>query len=58
MCRLLDMRASSSDDDHIVVPYTVAGRWGLLSKPNHAALRFRNPVYRSLREAMMSYFDE
>ena len=52
------MRASSSDDDHIVVPYTVAGRWGFLSKPNHAALRFRNPVYRSLREAMMSYFDE
>ena len=55
---LLDMRASSHDDDHIVAPFKVNGRWGCLSKPNHAALRFRNGVYRSIRELMMSYFDE
>ena len=55
---LMDMRASSHDDDHIVTPFQVNGRWGCLSKPNHAALRFRNAVYRSIRELMMSYFDE
>lgn len=36
---LLDLRASSSDDDHIVTPYMLDGRWGCLSKSNHAALR-------------------
>jgi hypothetical protein len=41
---LLDMRASSQDDDHIVVPFVKNGRWGCISKPNHAALRFRNGV--------------
>ena len=55
---LLDMRASSADDDHIVTPFKVNGRWGCLSKPNHAALRFRNGVYKTIRELMMSYFDE
>eukprot|EP00035_Acanthoeca_spectabilis_P027955 m.468580 g.468580 ORF g.468580 m.468580 type:complete len:758 (-) comp27577_c0_seq1:70-2343(-) len=55
---LLDMRASSSDDDHIVTPYCIEGRWGCLSKTNHAAIRFRNPVYKTLRELLMSYFDE
>lgn len=55
---LMDMRASSHDDDHVVTPFQVNGRWGCLSKPNHAALRFRNAVYRSIRELMMSYFDE
>eukprot|EP00041_Stephanoeca_diplocostata_P011044 m.179374 g.179374 ORF g.179374 m.179374 type:complete len:833 (+) comp18391_c0_seq1:392-2890(+) len=55
---LLDLRASSSDDDHIVTPFMLDGRWGCLSKSNHAALRYRNPVYLTLRELVMSYFDD
>ena len=32
--------------------------WGALSKTNHAVLRYREPVYRNLRELVMSYFHE
>lgn len=34
------------------------GRWGCLSVSNHSSLRYRNPVYRSLRELAISYFDD
>ncbi|MDB5194355.1 MAG: hypothetical protein JWN50_369, partial [Parcubacteria group bacterium] len=34
------------------------GLWGALSKTNHAVLRYREPVYRSIRELVMSYFHE
>lgn len=56
---LMDMRADSEiDDDHIVVPFKINGHWGCLSKSNHASLRYRNPVYKTIRELMMSYFDD
>ena len=56
---LCDMRASSRDDDHnIAVFQWVGGRWGCLSVSNHSSLRYRNPIYRSLRELGMSYFDD
>jgi hypothetical protein len=54
---LLDMRASSQDDDHIVVPFVKNGRWGCISKPNHAALRFRNGVYAAHRFMLCCCFD-
>lgn len=55
---LMDLRACEADDDHIVTPFRVGRRWGCLSVSNHASLRFRNPVYRTLREMIMSYFDD
>jgi hypothetical protein len=35
----------------------VQGLWGAVAKSNYSGLRFRSPVYRSLRELAMSYFD-
>ena len=35
-----------------------AGCWGAVAKSNYSGLRFRSPVYRSLRELVMSYFDD
>eukprot|EP00038_Savillea_parva_P000887 m.99622 g.99622 ORF g.99622 m.99622 type:complete len:592 (+) comp10313_c0_seq4:341-2116(+) len=55
---LMDLRACAADDDHIVTPFRIGRRWGCLSVSNHASLRFRNPVYRTLREMIMSYFDD
>lgn len=55
---LLDLRATPEDIDHVVTLYRVGGRWGAISKTNHAVLRFREPVYRSVRELAMSYFHE
>jgi hypothetical protein len=48
----------SNDDDHIVVLFQEHGYWGALSKTNHAVLRYRDPVYKTVRELAMSYFNE
>lgn len=48
----------SRDSDHCIVPFQVNGFWGALSKTNHAVLRYREPVYKTIRELVMSYFHE
>jgi hypothetical protein len=45
------------DDDHVLAIYKVNGCFGALAKSNFVTLRSRQPVYRSLRELVMSYFD-
>jgi len=46
------------DDDHVLALYRGRdGLWGSVAKSNYSGLRFRSPVYRSLRELAMSYFD-
>lgn len=54
---LLDLKAEG-DDDHVVALYTKNGHWGAISKTNHASLRFRDPVYKTIRELALSYFHE
>ena len=54
---LMDMQAEG-DDDHIITLFRHRGHWGAISKSNHVWLRWRDPVYRSLRELAMSYFHE
>ncbi|HEY6281161.1 MAG TPA: hypothetical protein VIW72_05120 [Burkholderiales bacterium] len=54
---LLDLRAVH-DFDHVVALFRRGGGWGAISKTNHAQLRYRDPVYRTLRELAMSYFHE
>jgi hypothetical protein len=53
---IVDMKAFN-DDDHVIAVYKVDGHWGSVAKSNFTTLRFREPVYRSLRELIMSYFD-
>jgi len=53
---ILDMR-SENDDDHVIAVYKLDGCWGALAKSNFTVLRLREPVYKSLRELVMSYFD-
>jgi hypothetical protein len=55
---LLDLQADASDDDHVVALFRRGGGWGAISKSNHVWLRWRDPVYRSLRELALSYFHE
>ena len=54
---LLDMRAVR-DFDHVVALFRRHGRWGAISKTNGIGLRWRDPVYRTVRELAMSYFHE
>ncbi|MDH4197331.1 MAG: hypothetical protein OEW05_08000, partial [Candidatus Aminicenantes bacterium] len=53
---VVDMYAVD-DDDHVIAVYRRAGRWGALGKSNFTTLRSREPVYHTLRELVMSYFD-
>ena len=54
---LMDLTASG-DSDHVVTVFRREGCWGAISKSNHVWLRWRDPVYRTLRELAMSYFHE
>lgn len=45
------------DDDHVLAIFQVNGKFGAVAKSNFAGLRFREPLYRSLRELVMSYFE-
>ena len=53
---LMDLEAVR-DDDHVVALYHERGLWGGIAKSNFAGLRFRSPVYRTLRELALSYVD-
>lgn len=55
---LLDLKTLPSDDEHVVALYKRNGRWGAISKTNHATVRFRDPIYKSARELAASYFHE
>ncbi|MDQ5912444.1 MAG: hypothetical protein QG568_659, partial [Patescibacteria group bacterium] len=64
---LLDLK-SNNGDDHIIALYKIGKnkstqavgtqRWGAISKTNHTTLRFRDPIYMSVRELAVSYFHE
>jgi hypothetical protein len=53
---LLDLEAVR-DDDHVLALFRSHGHWGAIGKSNFSGLRFREPVYRTLRELVMSYFE-
>jgi hypothetical protein len=53
---LWDLEAER-DTDHVLAIFRVRGRWGALGTSNYAGCRYREPVYASLRELAMSYFD-
>ena len=55
---ILDLTSSNDDQDHVVALFKRHGCWGAISKTNHAVLRYREPVYRTIRELAMSYFHE
>lgn len=55
---LMDIQTAPDDEDHVVTLFRQHGRWGAISKTNHAILRYRDPVYASVRELAMSYFNE
>jgi hypothetical protein len=53
---IIDMKAVN-DDDHVIAVFKQYRCWGAVAKSNFTSLRFREPVYRSVRELIMSYFD-
>jgi hypothetical protein len=53
---IFDLEAEQ-DTDHVVAIFKVGGHWGAVAKSNFAGCRYREPVYRTLRELAMSYFN-
>ena len=53
---IMDMQAVR-DDDHVIAIFRKNGCWGAIAKSNFAGLRFREPLYRTRRELVMSYFE-
>jgi hypothetical protein len=55
---ILNMPAIVQDDDHLLALYKRDRHWGAVAKSNFVGLRFREPIYRTLRELVMSYFEQ
>jgi hypothetical protein len=54
---LLDLRASKSDDDHVIAPFLENGKWGATAQSHYMGLGFREPIYPSFSELARSYFE-
>lgn len=52
---LLDLEADN-DTDHVIAVFKSHGHWGAVAKSNFTGCRYREPVYRTLRELALSYF--
>ena len=46
------------DDDHVLAVFRRAGLWGAIAQSNYSGLRYRTPIYRTLRELALSYFED
>ncbi len=55
---VMDLRSIDSDYDHVVAVFQQFGCYGAISKTNHAVLRYREPIYKTIRELALSYFHE
>ncbi len=55
---LLDLKTKLLDDEHVVALFRERGCWGAISKTNHAVVRYRDPIYRTVRELALSYYHE
>ena len=53
---IVDLEATR-DTDHVLAVFREHGCWGAVAKSNFSGLRFREPVYRTIRELAMSYFE-
>ena len=53
---IVDLEAEH-DTDHVIAVYRIGGYWGSLAKSNYTNCRYREPVYRTIRELALSYFN-
>ena len=54
---LVEIVPNEHDDDHILAVFRQKKYWGAVAKSNFVGLRYREPVYKTLRELIMSYFE-
>lgn len=55
---ILDLKTTGNDESHVVTLFKKGRQWGAISHTNHAVLRYREPIFASVRELALSYFHE
>ena len=55
---IIDMLPNNRDDDHLLALFKVKDHWGAVAKSNFAGLTYREPIHRTLRELILSYFEQ
>jgi len=55
---IVDLLPNERDDDHMLALFRVEGRLGAVAKSNFSGLRYREPIFRTLRELVLSYFED
>ncbi len=55
---ILNMFANGRDDEHLVAPFQRRGAWGAVAQSNVVGLRYREPIHRTIRELIISYFEQ
>src|SRR3989344_461654 len=55
---IVHLKASKDDYDHVIAVFKENNKWGAITKTNHGVLRYREPIYKNIRELVMSYFHE
>ncbi len=55
---LVDILPNDRDDDHVIALFKVGGHWGAVAKSNFAGLTYREPIHRTVREVVLSYFEQ
>jgi len=55
---IVDMLPNDRDDDHLLAVYKLKGLWGAVAKSNFSGLTYREPIHRTLRELVLSYFEQ
>ena len=55
---ILHLKTIKDDYEHVIAVFQQAGFWGAISKTNHGVLRYREPIYKNVRELAISYFHE
>jgi hypothetical protein len=54
---LIDLLSSKNDSDHVLAIFKQKGRWGAIGKSKYTFFAYREPVYKTIRELAMTYFD-
>jgi hypothetical protein len=55
---IMNLIPNQRDDDHVLALFKKDGHWGAIAKSNFTGLRFREPIFRTLREQALSYFEQ
>jgi hypothetical protein len=55
---IIEMLPNENDDDHLLALFKIDGYWGSIGKSNFAGLRYREPIHKTLRELVLSYFEQ